>query len=110
LKTSFDTIGDSLNDIDTHRALLAGTLEPADDLDSVIAFSPPVFLDYERHHFLHPFISRKPPAAMRTLPPSPDHIAVLAQARINDPVIGLVAEGTLHAKHLSGGCVIGGDP
>jgi len=44
---------------------------------------------------------------MGALSPTPDHIAVFAQARIDNAVIRLMAEGTLHAEHLMCGFIVG---
>ena len=37
---------------------------------------------------------------MGAFSPAPDHIAVSAQARINDAIIRLMTEGTLHSRYL----------
>jgi hypothetical protein len=44
---------------------------------------------------------------MGALSPPPDHIAVFAQARVDNAVIRLMAEGTLHAEHLMCGLIVG---
>jgi hypothetical protein len=46
---------------------------------------------------------------MRTLSSTPDHITVFAQARIDNTVIRLMAEGTLHAEHLTFGLIVDGE-
>jgi len=106
LQIAFDTISDRIDGIDTDRPFLTGALEPVDDLDPVVALASTVFLDHHRHHFLDPLVGCKAPIAAGAFPPAPNHIAVLAQARIDDAIIRLVTERTLHTAYLTCGVII----
>jgi len=98
LQISFDTVSNRLYRVDAHGTLLACSLQPVDNLDPVVAFSSTVFLNHQRHHFFHPLISGKPTVTIGALSPAPDHVAVFAQARIDNAIVSLMAEGTLHVE------------
>jgi hypothetical protein len=44
---------------------------------------------------------------MRALSPTPDHIVVFAQSRVDNTIIRLMAEGAFHAGYPTCGCIIG---
>ena len=97
LQRPLDAVGDRFDGVDADRPFFTGALETVDDLDPVIAFAPAVFLDHQRHHLLDPLVGREAPGAALALAPAPHHVAVLAQSRIDDSILGLVAKGTFHS-------------
>src|SRR5262245_63431756 len=106
LETSFDTVSNRFYSVDTHGTLFARSLQTVDNLDPVVAFSSTVFLDHQRHHLLHPFISSKATVTMRALSPTPDHIVVFAQSRVDNTIICLMAEVAFHAGYPTCGYII----
>src|SRR5918996_1500641 len=96
LNGSLDAVRDHFDRIAAHRTLFARALQAVDDLEAIVAFAPAVLFHHQRHHLLNPLVSGKAPITPLALPPPPDHVAVLAQSRVDDSIAGLVAKGTFH--------------
>src|SRR5258706_29658 len=96
LQRALDTVGDRLDGVDADRPFFAGAFQTVDDLHAVVGFAPAVFLDDQRHHLLDSFVGRKTPATVLAFAPAPDHVAILAQARIDHAILDFVAKRALH--------------
>ena len=99
LNRSFDPVSDRFDGIDADGTFFAGPFQAIDDLQTIVALAPSVFFDDERHHFLDSLVGGKASAAAPALAPAPDHVAVFAQARVDDAIFRLMAKGTFHSVY-----------
>src|SRR6185295_16853766 len=98
----FRLVGDLLELFRRHRPLLAGAVEPGEQLLAAPLLAPAVVLDDHVGNVLDLLVGREAPAAHQALAPPPDHRAVAALARVDDAVVVFRAEGAVHPRSPSG--------
>src|SRR5690606_19289085 len=79
-----------------HRALVQRAVEALAQLARVEGVAAPVGLDDRRQLQLDGFKRRETLAAGLTLAPATDRRPVLADARVDDAGVGMLAEGAVH--------------
>jgi hypothetical protein len=62
------------------------------DFAPVEVLAAAILLDDQGEGFLHALIGGEPPQAMGAFPPAADHVPFLAQSRVDDPIIRVLAE------------------
>src|SRR2546430_423300 len=100
LELALDLVAQGLDGVDRARALLAGALEPVHELGALEGLPPAVLLDHHGERLLDPLVGGEAPAAVLAVAPAADRVPFLAEARVHDPVLQVVAERAAHAGGL----------
>src|SRR2546422_756020 len=79
-----------------HRTLGAGLEDGRPQLLPIEFFAPSVLLGHVERHVLDVFVGRVAPPALQALAAPPDELAVPSDPRIDDTILRVAAERTLH--------------
>jgi hypothetical protein len=74
------------------RAFFTGSLQPRQDLPPVEDLPASIFLDHQGQGLLHSFIGSESALTMGAFPPPSDHISILTQSGVDNPVIHILAK------------------
>ena len=81
----------------TERFSQAFRIEPR-SFCAIEGLAPAVALDHARQHVLDVLVGRVAAVALEALAAPADELPVTADARVDDPVLGVAAERALHAS------------
>src|SRR5205823_2600881 len=96
LQLTLEAVDQRLDRVDRDRAFLARAFQPGDDLGALERLPSPVFLHHHGERVLDPLVGGEAPAAVLAVSPAADGVALLAEARVHDPILQVVAERTAH--------------
>src|ERR1043166_7862769 len=91
-----DRVGHALELLLRDRALAAGHLQPAHQIQPVVLLAALVALDDLERQALDALVAREAPLAMDALPAAPDHVPLPALARIHHTVFHTTAKRAPH--------------
>jgi hypothetical protein len=67
-------------------------LQPGQDLSPIEGLPASIFFDHQGQGLLHTFIGGESALTMGAFPPAADHISILTQSGVDDPVIHILAK------------------
>src|SRR5688500_1748314 len=98
LERGLDPVGDTLDRTHADRPLLARFQQARNELLPLESLPAAILLDDHIGNLIDALVAGEPSAAAEALSPSPDDLAFLAFARVDDLVAQMAAEGALHGR------------